>query len=293
MRSTATSNLPANATAKLGQTSLLGSLHIELAPPTDAPPEGKLHNGSLIPLSSAAPTRPPSRHWRRCRCCSTAAASARSRTSPRRSAPRSPAASRTCASLIAQLDKFVRYLNDQKDDIIAATDSLNKLVGQFAAQKPVVDKALKTIPDALAVLKDERDNLADALDAAGQIQRAGRRLGQPDQGKPGPGTQRPRAGAGVTGQRRPGADPIAERPGHLPVPEGDADQMVPRRLRQPDRRLRSDAEPARRGVVHRHPVGGQPDRAGDAVGPHHRPDCPARYTAGNPLVVPYHFDQGP
>ena len=45
--------LPANATAKLGQTSLLGSLHIELAPPTDVPPEGRLHEGSLIPLSSA------------------------------------------------------------------------------------------------------------------------------------------------------------------------------------------------------------------------------------------------
>jgi phospholipid/cholesterol/gamma-HCH transport system substrate-binding protein len=45
--------LPANATAKLGQTSLLGSLHIELAPPTDVPPQGKLHEGSLIPLESS------------------------------------------------------------------------------------------------------------------------------------------------------------------------------------------------------------------------------------------------
>ena len=45
-------DLPANATAKIGQTSLLGSLHIELAPPTDVAPEGKLHDGSLIPLSS-------------------------------------------------------------------------------------------------------------------------------------------------------------------------------------------------------------------------------------------------
>ena len=33
-------DLPANATAKIGQTSLLGSLHIELAPPTDQPPQG-------------------------------------------------------------------------------------------------------------------------------------------------------------------------------------------------------------------------------------------------------------
>jgi phospholipid/cholesterol/gamma-HCH transport system substrate-binding protein len=30
--------LPANATASLGQTSLLGSLHVELAVPTDTPP---------------------------------------------------------------------------------------------------------------------------------------------------------------------------------------------------------------------------------------------------------------
>jgi phospholipid/cholesterol/gamma-HCH transport system substrate-binding protein len=31
-------DLPANTTAKVGQTSLLGSLHVELAPPSDVPP---------------------------------------------------------------------------------------------------------------------------------------------------------------------------------------------------------------------------------------------------------------
>ncbi|MDF2824506.1 MAG: mammalian cell entry protein, partial [Mycobacterium sp.] len=45
--------LPANATATIGQTSLLGSLHIELAPPTEVAPEGRLGDGSVIPLSSA------------------------------------------------------------------------------------------------------------------------------------------------------------------------------------------------------------------------------------------------
>ena len=49
-------------------------------------------------------------------------------------------------SLIGQLDKFAGYLNDQKGDIIAATDSLSNLTGQFADQKPVIDKALKTLP---------------------------------------------------------------------------------------------------------------------------------------------------
>jgi len=45
--------LPANATAKVGQTSLLGSQHIELAPPADEPAQGRLRDGSLIPLSSS------------------------------------------------------------------------------------------------------------------------------------------------------------------------------------------------------------------------------------------------
>jgi phospholipid/cholesterol/gamma-HCH transport system substrate-binding protein len=45
-------DLPANAVATVGQTSLLGSSHVELAAPSGVAPEGRLHNGSLIPLES-------------------------------------------------------------------------------------------------------------------------------------------------------------------------------------------------------------------------------------------------
>jgi phospholipid/cholesterol/gamma-HCH transport system substrate-binding protein len=71
-------------------------------------------------------------------------------------------------SLIQQLDKFTAYLNDQKGDIIAALDSFNNLVGQLAEHKPALDKALKTIPDALAVLRDERVKIGDAFDVLGR-----------------------------------------------------------------------------------------------------------------------------
>ena len=70
---------------------------------------------------------------------------------------------------ICRLDQFIGQLNGQTDDIIAATNSLNNLVGQFADQKPVLDNAIRTIPDALAVLKDERSNLAEALDKFGKF----------------------------------------------------------------------------------------------------------------------------
>jgi phospholipid/cholesterol/gamma-HCH transport system substrate-binding protein len=71
--------------------------------------------------------------------------------------------------LIGELDKFVSYLDDQKDDIIAATESLNDLVKQFADQKPILDRALQTIPRAVTVLKDERQNLIDAVDRVGKF----------------------------------------------------------------------------------------------------------------------------
>src|SRR5258705_8340963 len=43
-------NLPANATAKVAQTSLLGSQHIELSAPASEPGVGKLTEGSEIPM---------------------------------------------------------------------------------------------------------------------------------------------------------------------------------------------------------------------------------------------------
>jgi phospholipid/cholesterol/gamma-HCH transport system substrate-binding protein len=162
-------DLPANATVKLGQTSLFGSLHIELAPPTAAPPQGKLHDGSLIPLSSAGTY--PSTEQTLAAISLVLNGGGVGQVQDITEALSTAFAGRAddLRSLIGQLDTYVGYLNDQKDDIIAAAESLNNLVGQIAAQKPVVDKALKTIPDALAVLNDQRDTIADAVTQLGKF----------------------------------------------------------------------------------------------------------------------------
>ena len=44
-------HLPANASADIQQTSLLGEKYIELSPPTAEQPQGRLRDGALIPLS--------------------------------------------------------------------------------------------------------------------------------------------------------------------------------------------------------------------------------------------------
>jgi phospholipid/cholesterol/gamma-HCH transport system substrate-binding protein len=169
MRLSGDVNLPANATAKLGQTSLLGSVHIELAPPTNVAPEGKLHNGSLIPLSSAGFYPSTEQTLAGVSLLLNGGGIGQVQDITQALSTAFAGREQDVRSLLGQLDKFVAYLNDQTGDIIAAADSLNNLVGQFADQKPVLDRALKTLPDALAVLKDERSNLANALDQLGKF----------------------------------------------------------------------------------------------------------------------------
>ncbi|WP_184437696.1 MCE family protein [Mycobacterium sp. AZCC_0083] len=162
-------HLPGNATATLGQTSLLGSLHIELASPKDVPPEGTLRDGSVIPLSSAGAYPSTEKTLSAVSLVLNGGGVSQLQDITDAFSTAFSGRGEEVKSLIHQLDKFTAYLDDQKDDIIAATDSLNHLVGQFAAQKPVIDKALKTIPNALAVLSDERENLADALGQVGKF----------------------------------------------------------------------------------------------------------------------------
>lgn len=156
-------DLPANAAATLGQTSLLGSVHVELAPPAGVPAQGKLKAGSLIPLKSSSAYPSTERTLAAVSLLVNGGGLGQIQDIIKALSTGFTGREQDLKSLLGQLDKFVGYLNDQKDDIIAATDSLNNLVGQFADQKPVIDKALKTLPGALTVLKDERNNLADAL----------------------------------------------------------------------------------------------------------------------------------
>ena len=162
-------NLPANATAKIGTTSLLGSLHIELAPPTNEPPQGRLHDGSLIPLphGGAYPSTEQTLAALSMVLNGGGLGQVQDITEAFSTAFRGR--EQDVRSLIAQLGEFTTHLNDQTGDIIAATDSLNRLVGKFATQQPVLDRALATVPDALAVLNSERDNLVQAADQLGKF----------------------------------------------------------------------------------------------------------------------------
>jgi phospholipid/cholesterol/gamma-HCH transport system substrate-binding protein len=162
-------DLPANATVTLGQTSVFGSPHVELAAPVGVPPQGKLHSGSLIPLSSASNYPTTEQTLSALSLLLNGGGIGQVQEITKEFSTALAGREGDLKNLIQQIDQFIGKVQAQTGDIIDAIDSLNRLAGQFAEQKPTLDAALKTLPDALQVLKDQRSNLADAIDRFGKL----------------------------------------------------------------------------------------------------------------------------
>jgi phospholipid/cholesterol/gamma-HCH transport system substrate-binding protein len=140
-----------------------------LAAPTDAPPKGRLHRGSLIPLSAGKAYPSTEQTLAAASVLLNNGGLGQVQDITRALSTAFAGREGDLRSLLSQLHTFIGRVNDQTDDIIKATDSLNRLVDQFAAQKPVIDKGLDTIPAALAVLNKERDNLINAVTELGKF----------------------------------------------------------------------------------------------------------------------------
>ncbi|XJF15903.1 virulence factor Mce family protein [Mycobacterium sp. AMU20-3851] len=162
-------NLPENATVKIGTTTIFGSLHIELAAPTDEPAQGRLRQGSLIPLSRAGAFPTPEQTLASLSLVLNGGGVGQLGDITEALSTGFRGREGDVRSLIQQSETFVATLNDQSSDIITATESLNELVGKFAAQQPVLDRAVTAIPNALAVLNSQRGNLVEAADQLGKF----------------------------------------------------------------------------------------------------------------------------
>ncbi|BCI92018.1 lipoprotein [Mycobacterium kansasii] len=166
--------LPRNATAKIGQTSLLGSQHVELAAPPDPSPQ---------------PLCPPPHRKQDC-------------TISLKNSSAYPNTEQTLASIsmilrgggipnlevlqnevynvfhgradqirafLTKLDTFTDQLNQQRDDITHAIDSTNRLLVYVGRRSDVLDRVLTDIPPLIKHFADTRDLLINAVDALGQL----------------------------------------------------------------------------------------------------------------------------
>lgn len=162
--------LPANATAMIGQTSLLGSNHVQLAPPMPpVAPQGRLQPGAVIPLDRAGayPTTEQALSSLSVVLNGGGLGQIQEISTELNSALKGREAS--VRSLFTQLDTLLGGLDKQKQDIIAATEGLNRLAGQVADQNKVLAGAIDGIGPALAVLNQQRTDLTNALVSLGRL----------------------------------------------------------------------------------------------------------------------------
>jgi phospholipid/cholesterol/gamma-HCH transport system substrate-binding protein len=158
-------NLPQNSTATVAQTSLLGSQHVELAPPVDQSGEGRLKDGSNIPLSQARryPTTEEVLSSLGVVVNKGNLGALQDITDEAYAAVVGRAGS--FAELIPRLAELAGSLDQQTADIIAAADGLNRFAGILARGKDSLGRALDSLPAALKVLNDNRSNIVDTFTA--------------------------------------------------------------------------------------------------------------------------------
>ena len=145
-------NLPANATVTVGQTSLLGSQHVELAAPTLEAAEGELSDGATIPIERAG--RYPNTE----EVLSSLGivvnkgnlGAVQDITDELYSAVEGRAGQ--FADLLPRLSELTNSLNQQSSDIVTAIEAVNRVTGKFAQHSAQLSEVLDTIPEALRVL---------------------------------------------------------------------------------------------------------------------------------------------
>ena len=163
--------LPQNTLAKIGQTTLLGSQHVQLDLPPNPSPQ-LLKNGDTIPLknSSAFPTTE--------RVLASIATIVRGGGIPNLEVIQTEVNNLLTGradqirEFLNRLDTFTDELNQQRNDITRAIDSTNRLLTIVANRNNTLDRVLTEFPPLIKHFADTRDLFADAVEALGRISRA-------------------------------------------------------------------------------------------------------------------------
>ena len=161
--------VPGNAVATVGQTSLLGSMHVALDPPPGQAPSGRLTPGSTLGLNSSSTY--PSTEQTLSSVAAVANGGGLGQIGDIISNFNAALSGRqdVVRDLIARLDTFVGTLYQQRDNIIATIDELNRFAQRLGSQQEILTRALNKIPPALEVLLRERPRFTTALERLGEF----------------------------------------------------------------------------------------------------------------------------
>jgi phospholipid/cholesterol/gamma-HCH transport system substrate-binding protein len=160
--------LPENALAKIGQTSLLGSQHVQLDLPPQPSPQ-LLKTGDTIPLrnSSAFPTT----EQVQASIATVLTGGGIPNLEVIQTEINNVLTGRAdqVREFLHQLDTFTDELNKQRHDIARAIESTDRLLAIVAQRNNTLDRVLTEFPPLIRHFADTRDLFADAVEALGRL----------------------------------------------------------------------------------------------------------------------------
>ncbi|MGV0607133.1 MCE family protein [Mycolicibacterium sp. XJ1904] len=163
--------LPKNALARIGQTSLLGSQHVELEPPPNPSPE-PLRDGDTIPLANASAFPTTERVLASIASILQGGGVQNLEVIQTEIFNVLNGRADQIREFLNKLDTFTDELNKQRQDITRAIDSTDRLLSIVAQRNDTLDRVLTEFPPLIKHFADTRDLFADAVEALGRISRA-------------------------------------------------------------------------------------------------------------------------
>ncbi|OSC42103.1 virulence factor Mce family protein [Mycobacterium decipiens] len=157
--------LPANAIAKVSQTSLLGSMHVELARPVDKPAIGRLVDGSRIPESRTGRFPTTEEVFSALGVVVNKGNFGALEEITDEAYQAVAGRQGQFVDLVPRLAELTAGLNRQVNDIIDAVEGLNRFSAILARDKDNLGRALDTLPEAVRVLNKNREHIVDAFAA--------------------------------------------------------------------------------------------------------------------------------
>lgn len=168
--------LPADATAELRQTSLLGEKFVALAAPAGAPAAGNLADGAVIPLSRTGRSAEVEEVLAALGLLLNGGGLAQLQTINIELSRAMHGREGQLRDLLGQLDTFLGGLDRQKADITRALDAMDRLSARLAGDRATIGRALSALGPGLRVLADQRAQLTRALSSLSRLSTVGTRV---------------------------------------------------------------------------------------------------------------------
>jgi phospholipid/cholesterol/gamma-HCH transport system substrate-binding protein len=161
--------LPDNAVAELRQTSLLGEKFVALSAPPEGASPNRLADGDKITIDRAGRNPEVEEVLGALSLLLNGGGVAQLKTITSELNNALEGREESARSVFRQLRVFTQQLDENKADIVAAIESLNRLAIAAEKQLPTIDAALEELPSALESIDRQRDDLVEMLAALDEL----------------------------------------------------------------------------------------------------------------------------